>query len=85
MNRNVLDFEPHSALFVSDSDPIIYYRALLDISEKILEKGGRLYLEINEAMGESLAELISSTGYSEVEIIKDINEKDRIIKATKNG
>ena len=85
MNRNVLDFEPHSALFVSDSDPIIYYRALLEISEKILEKRGRLYFEINEAMGEPLAELISSSGYSEVEIIKDINERDRIIKATKNG
>lgn len=85
MNRNVLDFEPHNALFVSDSDPLVYYRAMLDISEKILEKGGRLYFEINEAMGGPLAELISSSGYSEIRIIKDLNDRDRIIRATKNG
>ena len=51
MGRNVLDFEPHQALFVSDSEPLVYYSAILNIADKTLLPGGRLYFEINEAMG----------------------------------
>jgi release factor glutamine methyltransferase len=84
MNRNVLDFEPPLALFVSDSDPLIYYRAILELAERILSPGGRLYFEINEAMGSSLFHILESLNYSEIEIVLDINKKERIIKGRKN-
>ena len=85
MAKNVLDFEPPLALFVTDTDPLIYYKAILEIAEYILLPGGRLYFEINEAMGKEMKQLVKSFDYSEVEIIKDIHEKERIIKGRKNG
>ncbi|MEI6048152.1 MAG: peptide chain release factor N(5)-glutamine methyltransferase [Bacteroidota bacterium] len=85
MNKNVLDFEPHTALFVTDSDPLVYYRAILKVAEKILVPGGKVYFEINEAMGKPMIQLLGSFGYSETEIVSDINNKDRIIKGIKNG
>jgi release factor glutamine methyltransferase len=84
MSKNVLDFEPHMALFVSDSDPLVYYHAILKLADKILVPGGRLYFEINEAMGKSMVQLLESSVYSEIEIIADINGKERIIKGTKD-
>ncbi len=56
--KNVLDFEPHQALFVTDSDPLVYYNAILKLAEKILLPGGLLYFEINEAMGRSLTAIV---------------------------
>lgn len=84
MNKNVLDFEPHPALFVNDSDPLIYYRAILKLANKILKHRGRLYFEINEAMGKSMVQLLESSGYTEIQIVADINSKERIIKGTKD-
>lgn len=84
MNKNVLDFEPHIALFVEDSDPLKYYRAILEFAEKKLSKGGKVYFEINEAMGNEMILLLESFGYSAIEVVKDINGKDRIIKGKKN-
>ena len=83
--KNVHDFEPGQALFVPDSDPLVYYRATVRISENILIPGGKLYFEINEEMGNQMVELLHSSGFSQIEIVKDINGKDRIIKGTKNG
>jgi release factor glutamine methyltransferase len=85
MKKNVLDFEPHIALFVPDYDPLVYYRAILSSAEKTLLPGGKIYFEINEAMGISMVQLFESFGYAEINIVKDINGKDRIIKGTKNG
>jgi release factor glutamine methyltransferase len=85
MAKNVLDFEPPLALFVTDTDPLFYYKAILEIAVYILLPGGRLYFEINEAMGKEMKQLVKSFDYSEVEIIKDIHEKERIIKGRKNG
>ena len=85
MAKNVLDFEPPLALFVTDTDPLIYYKAILEIAEYILLPGGRLYFEINEAMGKEMKQLVKSFDYSEVEIINDIHENERIIKGRKNG
>ena len=85
MNKNVLDFEPHLALFVSDSDPLIYYKAILKLADTILLPAGYLYFEINEAMGKPLVELLKSFDYSHIEIVSDINDKERIIKGRKNG
>jgi release factor glutamine methyltransferase len=84
MNRNVLDFEPHIALFVEDSDPLVFYRAILKLAEKILLPGGKVYFEINEALGKSMTDLFELFGYSGIEIVADINGKDRIIKGKKD-
>jgi release factor glutamine methyltransferase len=85
MSGNVLDFEPPLALFVTDSDPLVYYNAILKIAEKALLPGGRLYFEINEAMGMSMIRLLKENNYSETEIVLDINNRERIIKCIKNG
>jgi release factor glutamine methyltransferase len=84
MGRNVLDFEPHLALFVTDSDPLVYYKAILNLADKILLPEGRLYLEINENMGRSMIQLLKSYEYTEIEVVPDINDKERIIKGRKN-
>ena len=84
MSKNVLGFEPHLALFVDDSEPLVYYKAILNIAEKILIPGGRLYFEINEAMGSEMVKLLKSFEYSDIQLIADINNRDRIIKGTKH-
>ncbi len=85
MGKNVLDFEPHLALFVTDADPLVYYKAILKVADRILLPGGKIYFEINEAMGKSMTSLLGSAGYSDIQTIADINNKDRIMKGTKNG
>ena len=80
MNKNVLDFEPHTALFVSDSDPLIFYKAILGKADRLLLPGGRVYFEINEAMGKMMSGLLESFRYTDIGIIEDINRKERIIK-----
>ncbi len=84
MHRNVVDFEPHLALFVDDSDPLLYYRAILEHSHNILTPGGKVYFEINEALGKQMADLVESSGFSGVEIVSDLNGRERIIKGRKN-
>lgn len=83
MHRNVLDFEPRDAIFVDDSDPLVFYKALTRIAGESLAPGGKLYAEINEAFGESMIKLLKESGFSEVQLIKDLNGKDRIIKGTR--
>ncbi len=85
MKRNVLDFEPHNALFVPDSDPLVFYRAIFDIAENSLNPGGNLYFEINEAMGEKISKMAESYRYTDIRLIRDINGKERIMKGTRNG
>jgi release factor glutamine methyltransferase len=85
MHRNIIDFEPHIALFVPDDDPLVYYRHLLDISHSALKQGGKVYFEINEAMGSDLEKMMNGYGFSEIKVINDINGKERIIKGTLNG
>lgn len=84
MDNNVLDFEPHSALFVKDSAPLEFYSAILTLAEMLLLPGGTVYFEINEAMGIQMKNLMESFSYAETEIIPDLNGKDRIIKGRKN-
>jgi release factor glutamine methyltransferase len=84
MSKNVLDFEPHIALFVADTDPLAYYKSILNLSDKILLPGGRIYFEINEVMGRSMIQLLESFRYTCIEIIADINGKERIIKGIKD-
>ncbi|PLX03380.1 MAG: peptide chain release factor N(5)-glutamine methyltransferase [Marinilabiliales bacterium] len=85
MKPNVLDNEPHIALFVNDNDPLKYYAAILEFSKLNLKTGGRLYFEINEALGKKLMELVLGYSYAKVKLHKDINNKDRILTAEKNS
>jgi release factor glutamine methyltransferase len=85
MSENVLGFEPPLALFVSDSEPLIYYKSILKIADQILSPGGKIYFEINEALGESLVQVVESFDYSGIELVRDLNDKERILKARKNA
>lgn len=82
--RNVLDYEPHTALFVPDSDPLLYYSAIIKLAETALAPGGRVYFEINESMGRQMSLLLKSAGYLSVETTRDLNGRDRIIKGMKH-
>jgi release factor glutamine methyltransferase len=84
MKKNVLDFEPHQALFVSDSDPLIFYNAILKLADDMLLPEGCLYFEINEVMGSLLIRLFESYNYTDIKIVSDLNDKERIIKGRKN-
>ncbi|MGD0341148.1 MAG: peptide chain release factor N(5)-glutamine methyltransferase [Bacteroidales bacterium] len=85
MGKNVTGFEPHSALFVPDSDPLKFYVAILKIARNTLAFHGKIYFEINEAFGKEMSLLLDDTGYSEIRIINDINGKQRFIAGIKNG
>ena len=81
MNKNVLDYEPHNALFVSDNDPLIYYKEIAKIATNNLNKNGLLFFEINEKYSKQIIELLSNLNFVDIELKKDINGKDRIIKS----
>lgn len=81
MRPNVLDFEPVEALFVPDSDPLIFYRALAEWGRHLLRPEGSIYMEINETLGKEVSELFRSSGFSNVDIHKDICGKERMVKA----
>ena len=81
MEKNVLDFEPHSALFVQDTDPLIFYKAIARLSQEILCDGGTIWLEINERFGRNISNLMASSGFTKTIIHKDIHEKERFIEA----
>ncbi|MDR2886948.1 MAG: peptide chain release factor N(5)-glutamine methyltransferase [Bacteroidales bacterium] len=85
MHRNVLDYEPASALFVNDSAPLVFYDAILEIAAAIQQPEGKIYFEINEAMGNEMESLLRKYDYAGIRLIKDINGKDRFVKGTKNG
>jgi len=83
MHRNVTDFEPHTALFVPENDPLIFYKAIADFALGNLENGGLLFFEINESLGKETAQLLMDKGFKDIEIRKDLSDRDRMIKATK--
>ena len=85
MGKNVIGFEPHSALFVPDSDPLKFYIAILNIARSILTPQGKIYFEINEALGKEMSDLFAANGYSKIRVINDINGKQRFITGIKNG
>lgn len=78
MNRNVTDFEPHLALFVADTDPLLFYRTIAQKSKNWLKPNGQIYFEINEAFGNEIKKMLIDIGFKDVEIRKDINGKDRM-------
>lgn len=81
IHSNVLDYEPHLALFVPNENPLLFYEKIADIAVKHLTENGGLYVEINEQFGEEVALLFNKKGFNKVEIVKDINDKNRMVKA----
>lgn len=80
MSKNVLAFEPSLALFVPDEDALLFYRKIALFAKSHLSKQGFIFLEINEALGKEVIRLLESSGY-EVELRKDMQGKDRMIRA----
>ena len=83
MNQNVLDYEPHEALFVPDDDPLLFYRAIAEYGTKALKPEGWLYFEINPLYAEPLCELLSTMSYHDIECKDDQYGKQRMIRAQK--
>lgn len=83
MSPNVLAFEPHLALFVSDNDPLLFYRRIAHLAASKLKTGGKLYLEIHENFGLPTVDLLNEFGYQNILIIKDMQGKDRMIRCDK--
>lgn len=82
MKSNVLKYEPAMALFVEDSDPLLYYRRIAELAKNTLKEHGLLYFEINERFGEDVKALLEVMDYSQVQIVKDLHGKDRIVRAS---
>lgn len=83
MHRNVLEFEPEMALFVENENPLLFYRQIGIFALKYLRKGGCLLFEIHENLAEDSITLLKSMGFVNIELRKDLQGKDRMIKATK--
>ena len=83
MAGHVLNFEPHTALFVKDNDPLVFYSAIAKFSNKYLHKDGALFVEINQALGIQTQDVFEQNNYTTL-LKKDLFENDRMIVATKN-
>lgn len=83
MEANVLDWEPHTALFVPDADPLLFYRRIAELGVSMLNEGGALYFEINRAYGEETVRMLEGLGYKQIELRKDDWGNDRMIKANR--
>ena len=81
METNVLEHEPHTALFVPDDDPLLFYRAIAQYGQTALKEGGCLYFEINPFYAEALREMLSKMSYQDIEIKEDQYGKQRMIRA----
>lgn len=83
MEKNVLEYEPHTALFVPDDDALRFYRAITLYAVKSLKPGGRIYFEINSRFGKETVALLTENGFREATVIKDMYGLDRFVSATK--
>ena len=84
MHNNVTDFEPHTALFVPENDPLIFYKAIADYASAHLTQDGLLFFEINESYGKETVELLVDKGFKNIELRKDMSGRDRMISAVIN-
>ena len=84
MKFNVLDFEPHKALFVKNDDPLIFYKQILLFSELTLKNNGLIFFEINELFKDEMCTLLHRHNFIDIEVKKDLNNKFRMLKATKS-
>lgn len=81
MHANILDYEPHTALFVADNDPLLFYNRIADVAIQLLTDGGKLYFEINRAKGQETIKMLEYKNFSEIRLIKDISGNDRMARA----
>ncbi|ASB48708.1 peptide chain release factor N(5)-glutamine methyltransferase [Alkalitalea saponilacus] len=85
MDNNVLNYEPHLALFVEDGEPLLFYDAISTLGAKALLPGGYIYFEINEKFGKEVCQLLDAKNYKKTIVIKDLSGKDRFVKAVWPG
>jgi release factor glutamine methyltransferase len=83
MHSNVVDYEPHTSLFVPDNDPLIFYKALAEFGKKRLYENGSIYMEIHEDLAQDVMNLFKENGYTKTELKKDMQGKDRMVKVKK--
>jgi release factor glutamine methyltransferase len=79
MNKNVLDFDPELALFVADENPLLFYKRITTLAVEKLNKNGRLFFEIHENFGKETKQLLINAGFTNVNIINDMQGKNRIV------
>ena len=79
INKNVLDYEPHLALFVEDDDALVFYRKIAHLAQKNLSENGQLYFEINQYLGKQTIELLQEMSFKNIQLKKDIYGNDRMI------
>jgi len=82
MMRNVTDYEPHLALFVEDNNPLVFYESIADFAREKLSVDGKIFVEVHEEQSSNVKKLFSSKGFTDIETKKDMQGKDRMIKAT---
>jgi release factor glutamine methyltransferase len=80
IKKNVLDNEPHLALFVEDNDALIFYRKIAELAQKNLSPNGQLFFEINQYLGNEMIDLLEKMGFKNIELRKDIYGNDRMMK-----
>lgn len=81
MRRNVTDYEPHTALFVPDNDPLLFYRSIARTAQKMLKAEGKLYFEIYESLADEMQRMLHDEGYEEIVVHEDFRGKPRMICA----
>jgi len=81
ISPNVLDYEPHLALFVPDNNPLLFYRSIAIFAQQHLKPRGKLYFEINRQFGKATVDLLTAMGFGNVELRKDISGNDRMVRA----
>ena len=81
MHQNVLGYEPHLALFVSNENPLVFYEAIANFAQQHLSPNGKLFAEINESFGNEVAALFTAKGFTQTIIVKDMQGKDRFVCA----
>lgn len=82
IKKNVLEYEPHLALFVDDHDALVFYKKIASLAQKNLLENGQLFFEINQYLGEEMTDLLEKMNFNNVELRKDIYDNDRMIKGT---
>lgn len=84
IKENVLEYEPHLALFVDDNDALLFYRKIAQLAQKNLTQQGKLYFEINQYLGKETLELLDNLGFKNIQLIKDVYGNDRMISCELN-
>jgi release factor glutamine methyltransferase len=83
MRANVLDYEPHLALFVPDTDPLKFYKRIAIVGYSLLKAGGTLYFEINERYGPETCDVLLREGFAEAKVVQDLFGKERMVRAVR--